>query len=254
MKTPIETVTVCVGYADFLRVTAAENIGLFDRWIIVTSPEDIETRDVCRRFNLEVILTDEHKKHDGEAFSKGRIIEKGLRQLSANCWRLHLDADIVVPRTFHHLLEMGHLDTNKIYGCDRIMIRSYEQWLKFKNSGWLIPSYNNQIRFPEGYPVGTRWGDYHTGWLPIGFFQLWHGAADEWRGSRIKPYPEFHGQANRGDVQMAQKWDRRQRELLGELIVVHLESEKSPCGVNWNGRKSKRFGPEPAAMQPPIVS
>src|SRR5271165_2203072 len=102
----LEAVTVCVNYADFLTVAAKHNRGLFDRWVIVTTPDDAETREVCRRFNLETLLTEEGRK-DGD-FNKGAMIERGLQHLGADGWRVHLDSDIVLPHNTKQLLEVAH--------------------------------------------------------------------------------------------------------------------------------------------------
>lgn len=238
----IEAVTVCVGYDDFLSAIAPYNIPHLDRWIIVTSPKDEKTRDICRRFNLEVLLTED----GGDDFAKGKMIERGLQHLSTNSWRLHLDSDIVLPNIFKGLLKAADLNEDTLYGCDRIMIRSYEEWKKFESSDFMKLSldYHCRINIPEGYRIGTRWGKLDTGYCPIGFFQLWHSSQDEWKGSRIKPYPAHHNTACRTDVQHALQWDRKNRALIPEVLVVHLESEKCPMGANWKGRTTKRFGPE----------
>ena len=41
--------------------------------------------------------------------------------------------------------------------------------------------------------------------------------------------------AARTDVQFALLWDRRDRVLIPELVVFHLEPEAAPMGANWNG-------------------
>lgn len=235
----IEAVTVCVNYADFLSEVAPYNIPILDRWLIVTTKDDLATREACRRFGLECLTTEEHRR-DGE-FSKGRMIERGLQHLSAEGWRLHLDSDIVLPFQTKRLLEMAHLHEDKIYGCDRLMLQSFEQWHRFKNSGWLSHSNHCAVYFPAGIQVGTRWAQVNSGYCPIGFFQLWHSNQDLWRGVRSKPYPVAHNDACRTDTQHALQWDRRQRELLPELVVAHLESEPSRLGANWRGRSSQPF-------------
>lgn len=242
----IEAVTVCVGYGDFLAETAKHNANLLDRWIIVTSPDDEETREVCRVHDLETVLSNDHERaaggFQGGSFNKGRLIDRGLDHCSANAWRLHLDADTVLPGAFRRLLPGAHLDENKLYGCDRIMVRSYEQWQSLLRSGWLSHTHCS-VNLPAGLEVGTRWALATSGYVPIGFFQLWHSAADEWRGRRHRRYPIHHGDAARADVQHAMQWDRRQRELLPEIVVAHLDSGTSQLGSNWNGRTTPRFGP-----------
>ena len=117
----IEAVTVCVGYADFLAETAKHNAGLLDDWLIVTSADDEETREVCRRLSLRTLISEDHRR-GGDTFAKGRLIERGLQLLSADGWRLHLDADVVLPTRFRQLAGAAHLDPSKIYGCDRVMV------------------------------------------------------------------------------------------------------------------------------------
>src|ERR1035438_9099745 len=135
----LEAVTVCVGYSDFLQETAKFNAGLLDRWIIVTTPDDDKTRWVCNRFNLEVLLSDDGKRHtrDGNGFNKGRLIERGMQQTSDEGWRLHMDCDIVLPHRFRHAIEVADLQKDTIYGADRAMVHSYEEWLKLKASEYM---------------------------------------------------------------------------------------------------------------------
>ncbi len=220
----IEAVTVCVGYADFLAQTAKWNLGLFDEWTIVTTPQDSLTREVCRRFNLKVILSEDHRIGES-GFNKGRMIERGLQHTSASGWRLHLDADIALPHNFKQRLRAAHLQEDSIYGIDRVMVTGFSQWEALERSGYLQGGqfdYHCRTNLPEGITLGTRWSHPRMGWVPIGFFQLWHSSQDEWKGIRVKPYPTNHGNACRTDVQHALQWDRHKRELIPELIGVHL--------------------------------
>ena len=56
-------------------------------------------------------------------------------------------------------------------------------------------------------------------------------------------YPNEHGFADRTDVLHCKKWPREKRELLPEILVIHLESETG-IGLNWKGRKTPMFGPK----------
>lgn len=252
----IEAVTVCHGYADFLAATAPWNAGLFSRWIIVTTPDDEKTRWVCNKYNLEVLLSDDgnrHVRHNGgykgaTGFNKGRMIERALQLTSNQGWRLHIDADVALPHKFRQILDVAEIDESVIYGCDRVNLHSYEEWQKLVAAGYLQGgqwSYHCQKQFPKGikHDVGDRWVHPNMGYVPCGFFQLFHSSEDEWRGIRVKPYPTNHSSAARTDIQFGLRWDRHKRAILPELIAVHLESERIGKGVNWNGRQSKWFGP-----------
>lgn len=235
----IEAVTVCVGYADFLEESVKRNQGLFDRWIIVTSKKDIDTREVCRRYSLQALLSEDHSRDGG--FNKGRMIERGLQHLSANGWRVHLDGDVILPSNFRNILKAAHLQRDCIYGSDRIMVKSREQWNKILVSGWMPNDFHCRVNWPYGVEIGSRWAHSSEGYVPIGFFQMWHASEDQYNGAWIKPYPISHNDACRTDVQFALQWDRNKRHLIPELLVVHLESEPAPLGANWNGRTTKKF-------------
>lgn len=257
----LEAITTCVNYGDFLREIIPFNLPHFDRWVIGTSPEDEETRELCRRYNLPCVLTEEHTR-DGAAFNKGRLVQKLLDQISGADWICHIDADIVLPWHFRHALrQMCDLDPKCVYGCDRATVRGWEAWQKFKASGWLQGGawdYHCRLTFPEGLPVGARWGNFRHGWCPIGFLQLWAHDSQYYRGIHAREYPQHHADASRSDVQFSISFDRKNRRLLPEIVVAHLESEAAPLGANWGGRRTKRFsGPgttSPQQAQQHVVS
>jgi hypothetical protein len=237
----IEAVTVCVNYGDILEQMAPHNRPLLDRWVVVTSPEDKKTRAVCRAFSIECQLTQDFDR--GGAFPKARGINRGLDMLTGDdSWLLHLDADIALPFDFRLCLDSAHLHPDCLYGCDRINVTGEEAWaavlekgLYSREQGWLAEK-NRPQTWVGGVPAGPE-----TGYVPIGFFQLWHSSKTlTWEFPRRR-YPEQHGNAARTDVQFGLQWDRRHRIHLPELLVFHLESEPARMGANWNGRKTRPF-------------
>jgi hypothetical protein len=242
----IEAITVCVGYGDFLAVTLAENLPLVDDLVVVTTESDTETRAVCRKHSVHHILSDEHER--GGPFNKGRMINRALDQIGAQDWILHLDADIVLPRKFRQLVDWAHLDERKIYGADRCNVVGWDKWQRLKQyaGAWDNHAHECGHWFHPELQVGSRWVSKLHGYVPIGFFQLFHGSDTVRGGYHQKPYRHGHGDAARSDVQFALQWDRRQRAVLPEVIVLHLESEPSALGANWKGRTTPRFGPGPA--------
>jgi hypothetical protein len=241
----IEAVTICVNYSDFLSETIKFNKGLFDRWLIVTEPGDGATRELCRRHNLPTLLSTDGTRLSQD-FNKGRLIERGLKHLSAEGWRLHIDADIVLPFDFRHRLEAADLQEDTIYGIDRLMVKNWDQWQQVIKSGYLQGGqfdFHCRTTLMRPFEMGSRWCHPQFGYIPIGFFQLWSSSQDEYHGARIKPYPMAHGNACRTDVQHGFQWDRHKRALIPEIIGVHLESEPAPLGANWKGRRTRLFGP-----------
>lgn len=244
----IEAVTICKGYGDILREVAPYNRPLLKRWVVVTDPSDSETREVCRRHTIECVTTTEHDREG--AFSKGRLINKGLAFLQGNEWMLHLDADILLPADMHQTLDDADLDKTCIHGCDRLNIVGYDTWLELKKTPFLVRQNTWAVHLArDSTKIGTRVANVGHGYSPIGFWQLWHGSTVNWRGSVLKSYPHHHGTAARTDVQFAYHWDRRHRILIPEMLVWHLESEKAAMGKNWQGRKTVRFGPEPITIK-----
>src|SRR5262249_31938471 len=112
---------------------AQHNLPLLDDLVIVTNPDDQERWDVCRRHSIHHVFSDDHIR--GGPFNKARLIQRGLNQIGAHDWVLHLDADIVLPRRFRDLVEWAHLDERHIYGADRCSMMGWDAWCKQKQAG-----------------------------------------------------------------------------------------------------------------------
>ena len=248
----VEVVTVCVGYADLLAETLRENLPLIDNIVVVTSPEDEETRSVCRRYSVHHVLSEDHRR--GGPFNKARMIQRGFDQIGAADWVLHLDADVVLPRKFRQYLDWAHLDPQVIYGADRCNLTGYAEWQRLKQHAGCWDNHAHECGhwFHPLYPVGSRWVSKIHGYVPIGFFQLFHGTALIQNGYHVRQYRNDHGDAARTDVQFALQWDRRFRQVLPEVIVLHLESAAAPIGANWAGRTTPRFGEATPTLPSPM--
>jgi hypothetical protein len=126
----IEAVVTCVDYADFLAETLPHNRVLFDKLVVVTSPEDKATQRICEFWHVECVRTDAFRSRWGE-FCKGAAINEGLAGLAKSEWLVHMDADILLPPLTRALLENADLDSECIYGIDRHMVRGYTPWRNF---------------------------------------------------------------------------------------------------------------------------
>ena len=238
----IEAVSVSVGYGDILAEVAPVNRPLLDRWVVVTTPEDEETQGVCRRHSIECVIT---RDFDIDPpFAKAHGINRGLQMLRGDGLLLHLDGDIALPFDFRQCVEDAQLRPGTINGCLRLNVVGAEAWdalkeqgLYAREGGWLV-EYANRAGRPTvgGLPAGQE-----TSFVPVGYFQLWFGNETlSWKFPR-KFYPTCHNSAARTDVQFGCLWDRRDRVLIPELVVFHLESEPARMGANWKGRTTKRF-------------
>jgi hypothetical protein len=236
-KMKIEAVTTCVDHADFLAHSLPINRQHFDKLIVVTSPEDKYTRRVCDHWQVRYKTTDAFRSRWGE-FWKGAGVNEGLAELDKDAWMVHLDADTVLPAHFRQTIERADLDPSMIYGIDRAEFKSYEDWAAYH--GDPEPQVQGGGLFVHtghsGQTIGTRvMFKQHGGWIPIGFFQMWHAESGQLR------YPEGGKNACAEDSDFAARWPRRKRGFIPEVIAWHLESEHAPMAVNWAGRKTKQF-------------
>ncbi len=236
----LECVITCVNFSDMLAESLPHNRNLFDKTVVVTAPEDKETRKICEYWNVQCIPSDVFETRWNK-FNKGKGINVGLAALSKTDWMLHMDADIVLPPSTRSLLEAAKLDPLGIYGIDRQIIIGEADWRDFmcqpdlQQEGWSSYADCGKFIHPHHkFPIATRVA-HPTGYVPIGFFQLWNAA------SKRLHYPEQHTDAGRGDMLFALQWPRSQRHMIPEIIAYHLESEPATMGKNWGGRKTKPF-------------
>ncbi len=237
----LEAVTVCIDYSDLLELVAPHNRPLLERWLVITAHDDKRTRDVCRRFSIDCITSDDYTRAGD--FGKGRLIDRALASIEAEGWMLHLDADIALPKDLHQVLDDAHLHELTLYGCDRLNVVGLDAWRRVEARGlWCRQNtWGVDLARPDT-TLGMRVANHGHGYTPIGFFQLWHAAAYHHRGQPARRYPKQHGTAARTDVKHALQWDRQERALIPELLVWHLETEKAPMGANWNGRTTALVG------------
>jgi hypothetical protein len=91
---------------------------------------------------------------------------------------------------------------------------------------------------PGRFPLGTRIvKPSKNGYVPIGFFQMWHAS------SGVRWYPNSSQHAGDNDMDFALQWPRSRRQLLPEILAIHLDSCRDNFGLNWNGRQTPFFGP-----------
>ena len=239
----LSAIIVCKDYGDFLEHTLPENLQHLDSVLVVTHENDKHTREICARYSVDCVTTHifDEKNH---AFNKGAAINVGIDNVRLDDnWLLHFDADIVLCRDFRRLLAHAQIKKDCIYGADRINVYGYESWEKLKpritshyQSSWFVdPGFCHAPELPVGVRLGARVIHKEYGYLPIGYFQLWHSSAG-------KRYNNSRGSAAGTDCMFPAQWPREKRILLPEIVCYHLDSESThKIGTNWKGRKSKPF-------------
>lgn len=229
IENKFQAIIVCKDYSDFLRETLPNTKQIFDKVIVVTDNSDTETVRVCIDNDVLCILSD--KLEETKTISGG--INEALKYVSKNDWVVNLDADIWLPLHTKKILKSLALDKKCIYGIDRLMCNSYEDWEKFNNQELLL----NQFLLGDRNIMNN---EYH----PTGYFQLWNPI-----GSDIHSYstPQNLNTENinydHADTLHARKFDKSNRKLIPEILCLHLASEPN-VGKNWKGRKTKRFAME----------
>ncbi|WP_254562122.1 glycosyltransferase [Dyadobacter diqingensis] len=246
----LQGLTVCVNYADFFEQTGRANLGVFDKFVVVTDLADTEVSALCEEFGYFLVKTDVFYEN-GASFNKYAGINEGLKHIDDDAWVLFVDSDIVLQPDTKRVLTELNLDESFLYGFDRVNCVGFENWTKYKNGRGVLE--HNWMLTSAGLPLGARLVHYYghegengkfEGWRPLGFAQLCHRSA-------FKLYPQESNGADHCDLLFARLWDRKHRAHIPELLGVHLESHQADNGVNWYGRKSDPF--IPARPAPPAV-
>lgn len=232
----VEAVVVCINYSDILAFTLPNNKAFFSKMVVVTDTKDLETKKLCDIYNVKCVQTDVFYKN-GAKIDKGAGITEGLKHLSMDGFVCQLDADIWLHPYSMKLLNSLNLNPQFLYGCDRIMIESFKDWIDFFQLPDLYE--DNWLLNLSKYTIGSRLVFNHTGdnWHVLGFFQMWNP-----KGSNVYTYPS-NTDASQSDLIFSSKWHRSRRILIPELVAIHLEEGKSMTGKNWGGRATKNFKP-----------
>jgi hypothetical protein len=198
----VDVIIVSVNYNDYLSVTLEENTKIFNNITVVTSEDDIECQEICNSHNVNYIIS-KRIYENGGSFNKGKAINDGIKSLIDPDWILILDADIIVSNR----LKIKSLDINKLYTSNRIILKTYEEYKKFKNN--IEVDYN--IEPDRG----------------LGFFHLFNTFSK-------RKYKEFSNNASWDDIMFRDLF--KDRESINNQIIHIGESYK-----NWDGRITDNF-------------
>ena len=201
---PLRGITTCVGYSDLLRITLPLNLRHFTECVVVTSPDDAATIELCRSFpSVNVHITDAFTRH-GARFNKGLGMEEGFDVLGRHGWILIWDADIIMPDQFPY----SAIKDDHLHGCRRRLCND-----------------------PDDWSPGVTWGRFRLvrDGGPVGFFQLFN-AADPAIKDRRPWYDVSFAHAGGGDAYFLNHWPLFKRTTIS-MDVLHL----GPCDTNWFG-------------------
>jgi hypothetical protein len=232
----LEAVTVSVGFDDLLDETLTENHAHFDTMIVVSDHSDLKTKAVAQKHGAMHVPTDLFQKN-GRTFNKGAAINAGFGRFQYHGWRMHLDSDIILPDNFRRVL-FNHtsLDRQAIYGADRVNLIGRAELQSLRAGKTLQYSNHMFVTSPVDRSAGHRFVHSLHGYLPIGYFQLWHCSCQ-------KDYPYSLGNAAHDDMLFSMMWPEAKRFVLPSAIVYHLCERVPVVMENWEGdRHMPRLG------------
>ncbi len=181
-------IVVCVNYADLLSETLERNRKMFEKYVVITDVDDVETIEVCAMHDVDCKLSDKTRVN-GATFNKSGLIhdvQKDLHVRYPDHWMLVMDADIVLPPNFPSLVTT--LDRSYLYSMPR---KDYFVRDDLLNDRYTI------YRHSANYP---------------GYFQLY------FRKNIL--YPDFSKAGDICDVVFSSKFSRK--TMLSDVYLTHL--------------------------------
>lgn len=216
--------TVSVNYSDYLECMINNNLNYLSEdyiWLIVTTPDDIDTLKVCESFDSKVkVMTSNvcYNNNDGKEFDKGSMINYALDYINTNYSDsviIQMESDILIDSNF--IPEMDELckniDYDELYSAKRLFVSKHQDYLEH------IPHINDYNDLYKIFNVGQLTG--------IEYLQIWKNNKDIY-------YPS-NTNASEIDTKFLNKF-KHKKDM--KSIVVHI----GDTGVNWGGRKSKTWG------------
>lgn len=206
-KIKVDVIIVSVDYNDFLSITL-ESIPSSFNVTVVTSPDDIICQEICKKFEVNCVVT-KRMYEDNAVFNKGKAINEGLKSIQNPDWILLLDADIYLQSDLADLIR-PNMDINTLVTCKRLIIKNGEDFEKWKNGEDV-----GRMERSKGY----------------GYFQLFNSNC---QSNRKFFYSEDFKDASYSDLEFRDRF-KIKREL--NTYVIHLgETNK-----NWSGRITESF-------------
>ena len=228
-------VTICINYSDYLECVLG-NARHFDRWLVVTVPEDVQTRELCAKHGVEVLLSTvlraDGKDFDA-AYNKSAVLNEALeilesdtgippvgesqpgRAVSLSSWCLLVDADVLLPRYFRQRVGELPLEVGTLYGAaGRKIVETREGFEQIRDmEPWttLVARNSNVIGYFNLFHLGASPNRY-----PVREAGTKDGAHDDWH------FTMSFGEDHRAMV---------------PITVIHTGWP----WTNWSGRKSEPF-------------
>lgn len=203
---PVVGISICVDFNDLLELTLPYNRHQFERFLVVTHPEDEAVIETTKLHGAELLLTEVFYSR-GAKFNKWAALQQGLDFLNHDGWLCIIDCDIAIPQQVYKQLEpkASCLYTPRRLDC-RILrdgIPPEKHWRRYK-----------PVNMKEGFE---------------GYFQMFHTS---YEGLQERPW--FRNDwdwAGTGDTIFQRRWPDKQ-QVRPPWNVMHLGIPYA----NWTGR------------------
>lgn len=209
----MKAVIVCVDFADLLALTLPYNRHHFDEVLIVTSPEDRETKEVARAHKAHLYKTYAFWRH-GADFNKWLALELALDEMGRSGPICLLDVDILWPKK----ADVSVATCGKLVTPFRRMMENIEgllsDGLPEEKDWWKFPLHPQQREF-------------------AGYTQIFHG-----EDPHLPKEPPWHQtdwrHAGGADSFFQALWSDADK-VRPPFEVLHLGA----AGENWCGRATQ---------------
>ncbi len=201
-------VTVSTKYSDILDIVFPQNAKFFDKWYIITSPDDEDTINVINKHNFGNVELRFFDFYNGAVFNKGgaiRACQNELSSLKYNGVVALIDSDIYLNDNFSQIISSIEIKPDCIYASS------------FRNDYYTLENFKNDI-IDLKYP----WSDEFQGYLQI---------------YKHDPKYQYQNSFNCSECDLFFAMMFPKKELIKDLHVKHLGRH----GDNWFGRKELNF-------------
>lgn len=208
----IRGIVTSVGYAPQLSMTLTRNLRHLTEVIVVTSPDDEETKAVARSVpSVRLFETDAFTRHNA-FFNKGLAFEEAWDHFGrdGSQW-LIFDADILFPDE----VDWGPMLPDVLYGCRRRMVADPSAWTP--DADW------------RKFPMMADGG-------PVGFAQLFHADAPNLKDKRPW-YDVSFAHAGGGDAAFLDSFPPSKRKVLPIEVLHFGERDRTWFGTDDKGRE-----------------
>jgi glycosyltransferase involved in cell wall biosynthesis len=173
----INAITVCVNYADYLANSISRWKQGTDALVVVTTPEDEKTIDLCEKNSVFVHTTNIFTAN-GATFNKGAALVEAIERSEIFApfmyaeWCLFFDSDIVPPEGWRDKVEAFRPTPGYLYGAHRFEQSTFKVYPDGELAGYFAMAHVSDPNMHRRPLLQTDW--LHAGGYDSEFQARWH--------------------------------------------------------------------------------